>query len=90
MVDLLGQQVVHLQLLLNHPLQLLDIGVDVEVHIPYPLDLGYQLALLSQQFGVLLDSGHVGREYFFLFLQDICHFFLESKVLLTNIVVFEG
>lgn len=43
----LRQQSVHLHLLLYDALQLVDVGIDIIVHKPNPLNLGYQLALLS-------------------------------------------
>ena len=87
--NLFGQQIVHLQLLLHHILQLLHVGIHIKVHIPYSLHLRYQFTLLGQQLGILLDSSHMGCKNFFLLLEDVGHLLLESKVLLTPVVVLE-
>jgi hypothetical protein len=66
MVNLLGQQIVHLKFLLDNRLQFLDIGVHVEVHIAYSLNFGNQLAFLCQQLSVFLYGCHVSSKDFLL------------------------
>lgn len=90
MIDLLRQQVIHFEFFLDNCLQFLNVGVHVEVHITYSLDFRDQFAFLCQQLGVFLDSRHVSSKDFLLLLQNIGHLFLESEVLLANVVVFEG
>lgn len=90
MFYLLTQHVVHLQLLLHHSLQLLHVGIHVEVHVTYSLYFWNQLTLLCQQLSVLLDSCHVCREHFLLLFQYIRDLLLKSEIFLANVVVFES
>jgi hypothetical protein len=88
-LDLFAQHVVHLQLLLHHSLQLLHVGIHVEVHVAYALHFRYEFTLLREEFGVFLDGCHVRGEDFFLFFKDVGHFFLEGEVLFSDVVVLE-
>jgi hypothetical protein len=90
MVYLLGQEVVHLELLLHHILQFVNIRVNIEVHVPHTLNLGYQLTLLSQQLGVLFDGSHVSGKDLLLLFKNVRDLFLECKILFTDVVIFEG
>lgn len=90
MVNFLCQQIIHFQLLFDNILKLLHIGVNIKVNIPYSLNFGYELTLLRQEFGIFFDCCHMCCENFLLFFQNIGYLLLKSKVLLPNIVVFEG
>ncbi len=81
-LHLLAQQFIHLQLLLYHSFQLLDIGVHIVVHETDALDGGDEFALLGKQLGILFDCGHVSREHLLLLLQDTRYLFLKGKELL--------
>jgi len=51
------------------------------------LHFGNQLALLCQQFCILLYSCHMCRKDFFLFFQNIRHLLLESKILFSHLII---
>ena len=89
-IQLLCQQVVDLQLLLDHAFKLLNVGVNVVVDVTHTLDFGNELAFLSEKFGIFFDGCHVGGKNFFLLIENVCHFFLESKVLFFILTAFHG
>lgn len=90
MLDFFTQKIVHFQFFLHHVLKLFHISVDIEIDVANSLDLGNEFTLLSEQFGILFDSCHVCGEDFFLFLQNVCDFLLECKVLFAYICIFKS
>lgn len=86
-LDLLGQQVVNLQLPPYNHFKLVHVSIDIVVNEADTLHRRNKLTLHVQQFSILLYGCHMGCKYLLLFLQNIADFFMEVEKFLLLVVL---